>query len=553
MKNKSLVLSLLIGVVLVLAVITTISAATGPGDLNISITSIVNGTIEASTNASTIIIEFKIYNGTGLNGTNFSYSVGTTGAGVGATLLHYLLCNSTNATTGTNVTGCLGMGVSNYLYLNLSEGLHSIEINASVGGPVNDSTSLNCTVGTPAGCNTSFVITNFQSLAFVSTVPVDFLNFSGTTINANVTFNSVIVRNVTFFLWKNKVYGGTGMNFTGGSYHNMTRNSSEYITTAGLGYINMTIIPGGSNHSFNYTWMGVPTGWYTFNVTLEDKILGVNFSVERHIILDTTAPNASSISCSGWYNENEATVEKDNTLSCTCSAVEENGTISYTYSPSATPSTTTLGLFGVTCQAEDNSGNNGSLSSILTYTVIELGSGDAPGGGSSSTRTVITGTTFAVTTAQFTAGHTGQLSPNDGFKVSFKSSASTGPQTHIIKVSQIATDSATIILESEPITIKLNTGEEKSVDIDGDGIYDVYVKLNTVTDGKADFTIKQIAQEVPEGEGPVSGGTGLDEEPAPSEGGISLLTWVIVLIIIVILVAVILSVSKSKAKNKKKK
>lgn len=95
------------------------------------------------------------------------------------------------------------------------------------------------------------------------------------------------------------------------------------------------------------------------------------------ITKDIIPPSQALITCTGWYNEEEGTVEKDNALTCTCSAADDQDTeLTYFYNPSSTPSTFELGLFEVSCYAMDSAGNNGTYSPILTYTVIDLDEDD---------------------------------------------------------------------------------------------------------------------------------------------------------------------------------
>ena len=111
-------------------------------------------------------------------------------------------------------------------------------------------------------------------------------------------------------------------------------------------------------------------------------------------------------------------------------------------------------------------------------------------------------------------------------------------------------NSATIIVSSDPITIKLNTGEEKKVDVDGDGTYDVYVKLNSVTNSEADLTIKQTSEAVPAGGGTVSGGTGLPEEEGGGDvSGKSNTLLGIILGVILIAIIVVAAVMMNKKKK----
>ena len=530
MTNKNLLTLFLLTVILVMTLMTFTSALQWSSMHNISIVlPKSNGSLYATTNATTTVINFTIQNGTGINIANFTYFLD----GVGVLFCSYngsYVNSSGNLMTakGVNVSSCLGDNVVNSIYLNLSEGRHTLWINATIEGL--NTSSKNIAGTNVSGTNVSFYINNFQSLAFVSTVRRNGDNLSATSIMVNVTLNSIMLNNINFTLWNYTM--GVGL-----------YNRTNFSTPNHFG-------------SANITWSGLPNKDYTYNVSIWDNATGYNYTLGRTIRLDTIAPNTSSISCSGWKSSDEGTVEKDSTLTCTCSTVDNNATwpVVYQYSPSSTPPVSETGLFGVNCWANDVASNNGTSSAILTYTVIEVVSSEGTGGtggtgGSSGTG--ITGTTYTVSTQQFSSssGYTGTLSANDGVKVSFKSSAATSTEQHIIKVSEVTTGSATIIISSTPITLRLNIGEEKKVDIDSDGTYDVYVKLNTITNGKADFTVKQTTEAVPAGEqGPVSGGTGIEPEPSSSEPKSN--AWMWILIVVVILIAIGAGVTLTRKKKK---
>ena len=534
MENKHLVMiSVFALVVLLLGIflVSIVSASQGEGNMNISVL-FDNNTLYSHTNAS-VILNWTVNNGTTLLGGNFSLILDGVVLGI--------FCNSSTTVlvqsfAGVNSSGCSAMGVVNTLFLNVSEGLHTINIVGTHGaGQVSNSSTWNTgSAATNYSGNTSFFVTNFDSLAWASTVPADYSNHSRAAIFANVTFNSIIASNISFGL----------MNFTLNPV-----------------WANITILGNSTTTSSNYTWPGLPNNHYTYNASLITAISGVNLTgnalTARHIILDTLAPNVS-YSCSGWYNEDETSVEKDSTsFSCSCSATEENATIGanpgavYNNIDTAVDVTTT-GEKGTVCTVGDHAGNN-RTHSIVTYNVVEVineGVVGAGGGGGSSTQgrtTTIGGTVYTISSNQFEAGQTKTLKANDGFRVSFTPSAAEVAEFHVIKVGTIGVDYADIIVESEPVTIRLKIGEEKSVDVDADGTYDVAVKLNSIADNKADLTIKQTSVAVPEGEGTVSGGTGIPEgEGEPAKGGISVWVWIIAVLVIIIIAVVVLMARKKK-------
>jgi hypothetical protein len=63
---------------------------------------------------------------------------------------------------------------------------------------------------------------------------------------------------------------------------------------------------------------------------------------------------------------------------------------------------------------------------------------------------------------------------------------------HEIKVESVGEDGATLVISSEPQTLDFVIGESKEVDVDGDGLNDLIVTLEGVSDGRANFDIKRI-------------------------------------------------------------
>ena len=521
--------SFIVLAILPILVVLAISAVSAINTINVTFTSINNGTIYSNTNATTHTINFTIVNTTSFNGYNLSLMIDSN---------HSVLCygNGTggyaHANIGANCSSALVSGTTFTINVNLTEGVHVVKLNVSQFGTGNAD---NATTGDRgAGSNDSFIITNFDSLAFVSGVPVNFANLSKTALSVNITYNTAMFRNITANLY----------NFTVGPViYNRTMGVGDFTSVAFTG--------------MNITWSALPNNWYTVNISILGNVtaLGTNKTITRFFVLDTVVPTASSITCTGWKSVTSATVEKAATFTCSCSGTDNNATsgLTYTYDPSSTPTTATLGDKSVTCNTLDPAGNAKS-SSALAYRVVEVvtdgGSSGGGGGGGGSGAGAITGNTFVVTTEQFTEGFGASLGTNDGFKVTFQPSASSAVEQHTIVVSAVDANSATIIVSSDPITIKLNTGEEKKVDVDGDGTYDVYVKLNSVTNSEADLTIKQTSEAVPAGGGTVSGGTGLPEEEGGGDvSGKSNTLLGIILGVILIAIIVVAAVMMNKKKK----
>lgn len=69
-------------------------------------------------------------------------------------------------------------------------------------------------------------------------------------------------------------------------------------------------------------------------------------------------------------------------------------------------------------------------------------------------------------------------------------------EVHTIKISSIQGDSVSLIIQSDPIQIDMKIGEERKIDIDDDGIYDILIKLNLRGDGGLNLFILRIGEPI---------------------------------------------------------
>jgi hypothetical protein len=517
-----------------------------------------NNSLISTSGQGLVLINFTIQvnqTGQSLNGSNFSYFVDNNAGAI--------FCNTTATSNATpvatphgNASGCLFDGTVNQLYLNLTEGEHFIWINVTFGNTSHSDTR-NTTWG--AG-NSTFHVVNLDSLAFAANNTLHGGNLSINNFTVYTQFNSSVMANLTFRLW-NFTLGQNIFNTSWNFANNLTNYTAQLPT-------NQSMMNGSNLSYYNHSWAPAHGGDYQYNITFFYNVTGAvmddgvdNFTIQRSIFrtitIDLLAPNVTlgTQSCTGWYDEGNGHVEKDTTFTCTCGIVDENDT-----SASATPTgidTTTLDTRGVSCNGADSASNN-ATSGTVTYHVISLGGGASSGGGGGggSSGSSITGSTFTVNEEQLAEGSSASLKAGDGFSANFKASGQASSRSHTIKVNEVSDSSAVITISSEPIQFKLNVGTSKRVDVDGDGIYDISVTLDGVTDGKADITIIEKDGEVPEGQGPVEGGTGLEEPEQPTQpvddddddgkSGLGALLWIIIVVIIIIIIAAVVMNTKKK-------
>ena len=203
-----------------------------------------------------------------------------------------------------------------------------------------------------------------------------------------------------------------------------------------------------------------------------------------------------------------------------------------------TTDTNEAGSYTVECKNKDNIGRVNSKSATFTTSAAGggvSGGGGVGGGGGGSAEEAIevpTGVTGDLGTLTTTNVYT-SIS-KDG-SVSFVVAGS----YHTAKVLDVTEDSATIEVSSTPSQFTLNVGESQDVDVDDNGVNDLVVTLDSITNGKADLVFKSTPEAAPPAE-EVPGVIPPTEEVGPS------LTWLWVVLVIVVVVLLIWYFSRRK-------
>jgi len=396
--------------------------------------------------------------------------------------------NTSTVLSWTNLTVFLingssdGSGEKKYFWFNATAlpGTYNITItvvNSTNSDPSNISVTINDTT---------------NPIATLGTNPVANLNRS----NSSTTFDLKCSDNYNISTLQ--LYG----NWSSGWHANYTNNS----------YTNNTWL--------NTTVTGVSEGIYLWGVYCNDSAGNSNWTTNRTLTIDTTAPVVTH-SCS------PTDVYATETITCTCTAadaIDGSPTISYT----ASPSTSSTGSHTTTCTATDSASN--SATSTISYIVGGIKSSGT------STPTISQWTnTHTISETTFEKGYTKELEIKN--RIKFELSG----QDHHVGVVSITTDKATIEIASDPVQVILDVGEDAKVDVTDDGFYDVYVLLNSIVNNKANVTIQKIHEEIPEEKqdstidtsGEVVGGG----EPEKGERERNL-TWLWILIAVIILIGI---------------
>lgn len=440
-----------------------------------------------------------------------------------ANVLHLLSWN------GTNLTSSVNMNAGNASCCNVSSGVY-LSVNFSVATPgvynltifyqFNNSAKSNNT-------NISIVVndsTKPDSIKVWSTSGNPDLNRSGENVSGTMMINVSIEDN-------GNITGlGSARDITH-VFFNITNSSGSQNGT--LTASNVT----GSNWNKQY-WNATlvtsrfPDGQYNITIWANDSYNNLNNSmIIKNITIDNQPPTGS-VSCS------PISVSAGSTVTCTCSPSDGAGSVSG-INTSATvittnPSTTSTGTFTETCSFKDMAGNSATASG--SYTVEQGGSSSKGGGGGGSSSSSSFYTKTVPTTGDLKDTNTLMKTLDDKERVKI----SINSETHYIGIREVKVNSVIVEIESNPVKVELSVGQSTKVDVNNDGTYDVSVKLNGISGGKANLTIEYLSEKVPEvkNEDQIKEIEKVGEEKLTNdeEKGKSLVILLVVIVIIVVLV-----------------
>ncbi len=246
-----------------------------------------------------------------------------------------------------------------------------------------------------------------------------------------------------------------------------------YNTT---GQVNSTTSAAGTR-TINFT--GLPDGTYTYNVTITDAVNKKNTTETRTIVLDTTAPSITLTLSSATKTSLTITI---NGAEGNCSVDSTNAIISGSTLTQGDLKCGTSYTYTVSCT--DAAGNTGT-SPATSFSTSSCGGG---GGSSSSSglTTLLWRNTYNPLPNQLETGYTKKLAPKERIKIEVNN------EKHYLGIKKLTKTTAVIEISSKPIEIALSIGSSKKVDVNTDGYYDLYVKLNDIINNKADITVRKI-------------------------------------------------------------
>ncbi len=348
----------------------------------------------------------------------------------------------------------------------------------------------------------------------------------------------------------------TSINFTCSTSENTSlSNVSLYGNWTGSWGLNETkSITGTSNSTLFSSKVVVANKSYLWACYACDSLGNCGFSSEnRTFITDTVSPVVNLVSP---YDDLETTttsqrfrfIATDNLELKNCSlyinedlmeteiSVANN---TNTYFDSVTLSSSSSGRnydWYVRCY---DSAENYYDSSEWRLTIISEDDEESSSGGVSTSFWTIT---YSPSSSEFsgTNGYLCELAKQSRVKVVVSGS------NHYVGIVALASTTAVINISSTPQQAIFSKGDEKKFDVNGNGYYDIWIKLNSITSSKANVSIKTIHEQIPSGTSNsflLSNSTEEEEEETnpeekkqPSTKGDKI--WTIFLVIIIVCLVV---------------
>jgi hypothetical protein len=408
---------------------------------------------------------------------------------------------STNGAVLTNYTGnqtTQGADADGYWYSRINTSVGSIA-NASNGS----SMFYNFTVVVREATHNLTNFTVFTNIRFDDTKPIiQSANISAPFAGGNYSGNMSL--NIT---------GTDATGITG--FWNVTNASATAAVAAEKQ--NATIEISGSSANImtaTFNTVGLGDGYYNFSFLANDTAGNNNNHSDTYagapkvtyVVIDNTAPAVTLTLDDAATGKNNldfdiAVTDWPSNVSGTCThdrgglgTVSGGGAGTQVYTESGLNCGAST-IVKITCV--DYAGNSQTKSITATTDSCTGGSSSSGGGGGSGGGSKVSWTaTYSEDNKELSeisggAGLTRELGSKSRVKLKVSG------ETHYVGVTSLTDSSATIEVSSTPQSATLQVGEERKFDTDSDGsFYDLSVKLNSISDNKADVTIKAINEEI---------------------------------------------------------
>ncbi|MBS3117726.1 hypothetical protein J4430_02500 [Candidatus Woesearchaeota archaeon] len=288
---------------------------------------------------------------------------------------------------------------------------------------------------------------------------------------------------------------------------------------------------------------------FTYKIDKVAPVLTISTPADRDI-----SPTTGSISYTCTATDDGSGVDSG-TFEWTLTKPGGKGTVTKTGSSVTWTGTDVneAGTYQVGCTVKDIAGLQGSktTTSVNDFLVLVSSSSSSSGGGGGGGGSGGSATTPSfdvdfskvdVTTGQSVSQATLQIAQGSSRTFSFD-----GQTTHKMTVTSVTSDEVVVRIESDPIEVSLMVGESKRVDINGDGVDDLEVTLDSIENGVANITTKKLeegAKVVVEEERKAAEEAAMEEPSTgetptttpPSAGGSNTALIVTILVILALLV-----------------
>lgn len=287
-----------------------------------------------------------------------------------------------------------------------------------------------------------------------------YTNANLTEFNCGANTDSTLnLNNLTFYLWYNNSL-----------IHNETDNISGISNSSSFLY--------NLSGDGEYMWTcevfdNESSSEITSNFTL-------NYDSVSPVILDLANDVGEMTVIINWETDEETNYSISGNITGTNSSYSNNHSVSF----SGLSSSTTYNYLIVVCDRAQNCVNESSNFTTNEATVI-INPPSSGGGGGSSLSVV-----YRVNEYQLQNGFSKVLKKNNEISFSLASGS------HKLKLIKINENSASIEIRSDPIDLMLNVDEEIKLNLTSPNYYDLYVKLNSIDDDEANFTIRKIFEEI---------------------------------------------------------
>jgi hypothetical protein len=462
-----------------------------------------------------------------------------------------------NQSSTTGVFNCTAIISDNDVIVNMSlylnqTGIGPVEFNQTNSSAVSNATTYEFTVpGISEGSHnwTCVAVDNSSNVEWGSSRIIT-IDASGPTVNLSNPNNNIWNTNGSTV-----VFG-----FTAIDNLLLIDTCQLYGDFNGSWLLNQTdtSVTNGTQTNFTALVLDDSSG-YTWNIWCNDTVgNGAWSGSNRTIKVDTAAPTATITAPS------DTTITVQNSIKYTCSGSDSGSGVSSCTMTVTKPDGTTYtktgcteqtlqstdtnqaGTYTVDCSIEDAVGNTGTATSTTFIALYSSGGGSgSSGGGGTGTETTSGESEFDLDLSGTVVEAT--LSAKQGV---IKTFSFDGATKHTITFKEVGTDKVVLEIASDPVTVELSVGETKEVDVNGDGINDVSITLNSIENEKADITVKKLEEgaKIVKGEEEETRGVGGEtapevepsgEEPVAAEPEAKSKAWVWILVLVVVVIGVV--------------